>query len=139
MADDPALAVGKLSLWVASPGVLSQPPFSTDRSLGRRPSGYSLTAWYSQQHLFTEQVQAALPGQGRYILTTLSKPSRTRCQSVWCSQRTHHPSHRAPSARGFLPIPEQIMLRKRWRCECARTPPVRTGSARSHLMSAQLG
>ena len=38
-------AVGKLSLWVASSGVLSQPPFSTDGSLGRRPSGYSLTAW----------------------------------------------------------------------------------------------
>ena len=29
-----AWAVGKLSLWVASPGVLSQLPFSTDRSLG---------------------------------------------------------------------------------------------------------
>ena len=33
----PALAVRKLSLWVASPGDMSEPPFS-DRSLGRRPS-----------------------------------------------------------------------------------------------------
>ena len=33
----PALAVGKLSLWVASPGDMSELPFS-DRSLGRRPS-----------------------------------------------------------------------------------------------------
>ena len=32
----PALAVRKLSLWVASPGDWSQPPFY-DRSLGRRP------------------------------------------------------------------------------------------------------
>ena len=39
--------------WLASPGVLRQPPLSTDRSLARHPSGHSLTAWYSQQHLFT--------------------------------------------------------------------------------------
>ena len=136
--DGPALAVGKQSLWVASPGVLSQPPFSTDRSLGRRPSGYSLTAWYSQLHLFTAQVEAALPGQGRYFLT-LSKPSRSRCLSVRCCQRTHHTSHRVPSARGFLPIFEQIMLRKRWRFKCARTSPVRNDSATTHLMSTQLG
>ena len=32
-----AVAVRPLSLWVASPGDLSQPHFSTDRSLGRRP------------------------------------------------------------------------------------------------------
>ena len=38
-------AVKTLSLWVASPGDLSQPPLPSDRSLGRRPSGYSLAAW----------------------------------------------------------------------------------------------
>ena len=32
-----SVAVGKLSLWVASPGVLSQPPASLGRFLGRRP------------------------------------------------------------------------------------------------------
>ena len=35
-----AVAVRPLSLWVASPGDVSQPPFSTDRSLGRRPCCY---------------------------------------------------------------------------------------------------
>ena len=35
-----AMAVRTQSLWVASPGVMSQPPFSTDRSLGRRPSSH---------------------------------------------------------------------------------------------------
>ena len=34
----PALAVRKLSLWVASAGELSQHPFPPDRFLGRRPS-----------------------------------------------------------------------------------------------------
>ena len=48
-------AVRKQSLWVASPRVLNQLPFSSDRSLGRRPSGYSLTAWV--QHLLHEQRQ----------------------------------------------------------------------------------
>ena len=31
------MAVGPLSLWVASPGVLNQPPVSLGRFLGRRP------------------------------------------------------------------------------------------------------
>ena len=59
-----AVAVRTLSLWVASPGDMSQPPFSTDRSLGRRPCcnsgvvyavvpcghrGSSFTAWVEQQ------------------------------------------------------------------------------------------
>ena len=46
------LAARKRSLWVASPGVLSQPPFPPDRFLGRRPSvlGYSLTAWMRGWH-----------------------------------------------------------------------------------------
>ena len=126
------------------PGSSESVPFLDWSVLGSEPSPStlawkSLTAWYSQQHLFTAQVQAALPGQGRYFLTTLSKPSRSRCLSVPCCQRTHHTSHRAPSGRGFLLIPEQIMLRKRWRFECAKAPPVRNDSAWSHLMSAQLG
>ena len=37
-------AVGSQSLWVASPEVLSQHPFTSDLSLCRRPSGYSRTA-----------------------------------------------------------------------------------------------
>ena len=36
-----------LSLWVASPGVLSQPPLSSDRSLGRRPFVLSRLLSYS--------------------------------------------------------------------------------------------
>ena len=45
-------AVRKMSLWVASPGDLSQLTLPSDRSLSRHPSvsGYSLPAWDCQRH-----------------------------------------------------------------------------------------
>ena len=51
----PALAVKAAFSLGCQPG--SQLPFSSDRSLGRRPSGYSFTAWV--QRLLHEQRQCA--------------------------------------------------------------------------------
>ena len=43
-----SVAVGPLSLWVASPGVLSQPPASLGRFPGRRPFVRSTIAWWQE-------------------------------------------------------------------------------------------
>ena len=43
-----SVAVRKLSLWVASPGVLSQPPSSLGRFLGRRPFLRSTVAGWQE-------------------------------------------------------------------------------------------
>ena len=57
----PALAVRKLSLWVASPGDMSEPPFS-DRSLGRRPS---VTLFQRGSALLSHSVRVFI-GLGRW-------------------------------------------------------------------------
>ena len=43
-----SMTVGPLSLWVASPGDLSQLPASLDRSMGRRPFVRSTMAWWQE-------------------------------------------------------------------------------------------
>ena len=58
------MAVRKLSLWVASPGDLSQPPWSKI-SLGV-VALYSLSAWV--QHLLREQGQCLSAQAGTFLI-----------------------------------------------------------------------
>ena len=146
------MAVGSRSLWVASPGAMSQPPASLGRFLGHRSFVRSTTARWQE----ATDPQSTKGGSQRACHTRRTHTTASVVSKQWHCFRSRPCCGAAIRSRLFgMPARGPVVPFNAWQelsysvgatdewalmeLECRTTPLVRDDSARSHLMGAHLG